>query len=117
MTGSDSANAIAAAADVILAVGTRLQDFTTGSWTAFAADARIIGLNAARHDAAKHLSLPLVCDAQTGLQDLGARLAATARRPTGWPARRPNAPPGTPMSRATPARATACRPMPRPSAR
>jgi 3D-(3,5/4)-trihydroxycyclohexane-1,2-dione acylhydrolase (decyclizing) len=36
VTGSDSANAIAEEADVILAVGTRLQDFTTGSWTAFA---------------------------------------------------------------------------------
>jgi TPP-dependent trihydroxycyclohexane-1,2-dione (THcHDO) dehydratase len=35
VTGSDSANAIAEKADVILAVGTRLQDFTTGSWTAF----------------------------------------------------------------------------------
>jgi 3D-(3,5/4)-trihydroxycyclohexane-1,2-dione acylhydrolase (decyclizing) len=33
VTGSDSANAIAERADVILAVGTRLQDFTTGSWT------------------------------------------------------------------------------------
>ncbi len=36
VTGSDSANAIAGAADVVLAVGTRLQDFTTGSWTVFA---------------------------------------------------------------------------------
>lgn len=35
VTGSDSANAIAAQADVIVAVGTRLQDFTTGSWTVF----------------------------------------------------------------------------------
>jgi len=45
VTGSDSANTIAQQADVILAVGTRLQDFTTGSWTAFAKDAQIIGLN------------------------------------------------------------------------
>lgn len=35
VTGSNSANIIAAKADVIVAVGTRLQDFTTGSWTAF----------------------------------------------------------------------------------
>jgi 3D-(3,5/4)-trihydroxycyclohexane-1,2-dione acylhydrolase (decyclizing) len=70
VTGSDSANTIAEEADVILAVGTRLQDFTTGSWSAFASTARIIGLNAARHDAAKHLSLPLVCDAQSGLTAL-----------------------------------------------
>ena len=54
VTGSDSANAIAEQADLVLAVGTRLQDFTTGSWTAFAPDARFIGLNVGRHDAAKH---------------------------------------------------------------
>ena len=59
VTGSDSANAIAEKADVIFAVGTRLQDFTTGSWTAFAKDAKIIGVNVARHDAAKHMSMPL----------------------------------------------------------
>nr|WP_237693270.1 3D-(3,5/4)-trihydroxycyclohexane-1,2-dione acylhydrolase (decyclizing) [Octadecabacter algicola] len=67
VTGSDSANAIAEKADVILAVGTRLQDFTTGSWTAFAQDAQIIGLNAARHDAAKHMSATVVGDAKLAL--------------------------------------------------
>ena len=70
VTGSNSANAIAEEADVILAVGTRLQDFTTGSWTAFAQDARIIGLNAARHDAAKHMSMTVVGDAKLGLHAL-----------------------------------------------
>jgi 3D-(3,5/4)-trihydroxycyclohexane-1,2-dione acylhydrolase (decyclizing) len=75
VTGSDSANAIAEEADVILAVGTRLQDFTTGSWTAFAKDARIIGLNVGRHDAAKHLSQPVVGDAKLGLEALGTALA------------------------------------------
>lgn len=83
VTGSDSANAIAEAADVILAVGTRLQDFTTGSWSAFAPEARIIGLNAARHDATKHLSLPLVCDAQTGLRALTQTLGSY-HAPTEW---------------------------------
>jgi 3D-(3,5/4)-trihydroxycyclohexane-1,2-dione acylhydrolase (decyclizing) len=86
VTGSDSANAIAAEADVILAVGTRLQDFTTGSWSAFAPEARIIGLNAARHDAVKHLSLPLVCDAQAGLQALADSLGAY-RSPSVWVAK------------------------------
>ncbi|MFN3844821.1 MAG: 3D-(3,5/4)-trihydroxycyclohexane-1,2-dione acylhydrolase (decyclizing) [Paracoccaceae bacterium] len=75
VTGSDSANAIAGEADVVLAVGTRLQDFTTGSWTVFAPDARLIGLNAGRHDAAKHLSLAVVGDAKLGLAALGAALA------------------------------------------
>jgi 3D-(3,5/4)-trihydroxycyclohexane-1,2-dione acylhydrolase (decyclizing) len=70
VTGSDSANAVAEKADVIIAVGTRLQDFTTGSWTAFSKDAQIIGVNAARHDAMKHLSLPVVGDARESLNDL-----------------------------------------------
>ena len=75
VTGSDSANAVAGAADVVLAVGTRLQDFTTGSWTVFAPDARLIGLNAGRQDAAKHQSLAVVGDAKLGLLALGAELA------------------------------------------
>lgn len=83
VTGSDSANAIAERADVILAVGTRLQDFTTGSWTAFAPDARFIGLNAARHDAIKHLSLPVVGDAKLGLAALGAAMAGY-KAPAAW---------------------------------
>ncbi|MEM0908164.1 MAG: 3D-(3,5/4)-trihydroxycyclohexane-1,2-dione acylhydrolase (decyclizing) [Pseudomonadota bacterium] len=83
VTGSDSANAIAAEADVVLAVGTRLQDFTTGSWTAFHRDARFISLNAARHDAIKHLSLPVVGDAKVGLAALSEALG-TSRAPDVW---------------------------------
>uniref|UniRef100_UPI0028121104 thiamine pyrophosphate-binding protein n=1 Tax=Jannaschia maritima TaxID=3032585 RepID=UPI0028121104 len=83
VTGSDSANWAAERADVVLAVGSRLQDFTTGSWTAFAPDATLIGLNAARHDAAKHLSLPVVGDAELGLQALGKALGDHAA-PGGW---------------------------------
>ena len=83
VTGSDSANTVVAKADVILALGTRLQDFTTGSWTAFAKDARIIGLNVGRHDAAKHLSLPVVGDAKLGLFALGEALSGY-RAPDDW---------------------------------
>lgn len=83
VTGSDSANAIAAKADVILAVGTRLQDFTTGSWTAFAQEARFISVNAARHDASKHLSRPVVGDAKCALEALQARMGPY-RAPAGW---------------------------------
>ncbi|MGR3838004.1 MAG: 3D-(3,5/4)-trihydroxycyclohexane-1,2-dione acylhydrolase (decyclizing) [Cognatishimia sp.] len=82
VTGSDSANAIAEKADVILAVGTRLQDFTTGSWTAFAQDAQFISVNAARHDAGKHMSLPVVGDAKLGLTALSAALDYMA--PADW---------------------------------
>ncbi|MEM0947120.1 MAG: 3D-(3,5/4)-trihydroxycyclohexane-1,2-dione acylhydrolase (decyclizing) [Pseudomonadota bacterium] len=83
VTGSDSANAIAEKADVVLAVGTRLQDFTTGSWTAFAKDARFIGMNAGRHDAIKHMSLPVVGDAKLSLAALGTALTGY-RAPEDW---------------------------------
>ncbi len=81
VTGSDSANAVAEQADVILAVGTRLQDFTTGSWTAFAKDAQFVSVNAARHDAGKHMSLPVVGDAKLSLTALTEALDYTAPQP------------------------------------
>ena len=74
VTGSNSANAIAAQADCILAVGTRLQDFTTGSWTAFDRDARIITINVGRHDATKHMATPIVGDALLSLIKLSEAL-------------------------------------------
>ena len=72
--GSTSANALAAEADVILAVGTRLQDFTTGSWTAFRPDAKFISINAARFDAVKHRALAVVGDALETVAELDAAL-------------------------------------------
>ncbi len=83
VTGSDSANTIAEEADVILAVGTRLQDFTTGSWTAFAKDAKIIGMNVGRHDAAKHMSITIVGDAKLALGDLAAAMSGFSA-PRDW---------------------------------
>jgi len=74
--GSTSANALAAEADVILAIGTRLQDFTTGSWTAFSRDARFISINAARFDAMKHRSLAVVGDALESVEELDSALGA-----------------------------------------
>jgi 3D-(3,5/4)-trihydroxycyclohexane-1,2-dione acylhydrolase (decyclizing) len=75
VTGCDQANRLAAEADVVLAVGTRLQDFTTGSWTVFAEQSAIVGLNVARFDAGKHSSHPLVSDAREGLAELSGALA------------------------------------------
>ena len=73
--GCEGANRLAAEADVVLAVGTRLQDFTTGSWSIFRnPDMRLIGINAARFDAGKHLALPVVGDARESLTELGAAL-------------------------------------------
>lgn len=75
VTGSDSANAIAEKADVVVAIGTRLQDFTTGSWTAFSKDAQFISINAARHDAGKHRALPIVGDAKLSITALSKAMS------------------------------------------
>ncbi len=85
VTGSNSANKIAEKADVILAVGTRLQDFTTGSWTAFDRNAKLIAINAARHDAGKHRAAPVVGDAKLALPALSAACDGY-RAPEGWTA-------------------------------
>ena len=75
VTGTSAANELAREADVVLAVGTRLQDFTTGSWSLFANPTRrIIQLNVCSFDAGKHHALALVADAREGLAELDARL-------------------------------------------
>jgi 3D-(3,5/4)-trihydroxycyclohexane-1,2-dione acylhydrolase (decyclizing) len=74
--GSTSANALATEADVILAVGTRLQDFTTGSWTAFSREAKFVSINAARSDAVKHRALAVVGDALETVTELDAELGS-----------------------------------------
>jgi 3D-(3,5/4)-trihydroxycyclohexane-1,2-dione acylhydrolase (decyclizing) len=76
VTGCVSANALAADADVVVAVGTRLQDFTTGSWTCFAPGAQFVGINTAAFDAVKHRSQPVVGDAAESLTELDALLGA-----------------------------------------
>ena len=76
VTGTGPANAVAASADLIVAVGTRLQDFTTGSWALFSNPVRrIVQLNVAAYDAAKHAATPLVCDAKLGLEALSEGLS------------------------------------------
>jgi 3D-(3,5/4)-trihydroxycyclohexane-1,2-dione acylhydrolase (decyclizing) len=75
VTGSPAANALAAEADLVLAVGTRLQDFTTGSHTLFAG-AALVSLNVNAFDAAKRRGLGLVGDAGAGLRQLSALLAS-----------------------------------------
>jgi 3D-(3,5/4)-trihydroxycyclohexane-1,2-dione acylhydrolase (decyclizing) len=75
VTGTGAANALAEGADVVIAVGTRLQDFTTGSWALFKnPNRRIVGLNVQAFDATKHNALPLVADARVGLEELSRAL-------------------------------------------
>ena len=84
VTGTQAANALAAEADVVLAIGTRLADFTTGSRTLFQDPAvRRIGLNVQPFDAGKHAAQTLVCDAGAGLDALDAALAGW-QAPAAW---------------------------------
>jgi 3D-(3,5/4)-trihydroxycyclohexane-1,2-dione acylhydrolase (decyclizing) len=87
VTGTSAANALAEEADMVLAVGTRLQDFTTGSWTLFRNSGKtIVGLNVQPFDAGKHRALPLVADAREGLAELAAAIDGYAA-PASWTAR------------------------------
>ncbi len=73
VTGSPAANALASEADLILAVGTRLQDFTTGSNSLFP-KARLVSLNVNPFDATKARGIPLLADARLGLEALNKAL-------------------------------------------
>lgn len=82
VTGADSANAIAAEADLVIGVGTRFQDFTTGSWALFRHPGRkLLSLNVQPYDGSKHGSLPLVADAKIGLEMLSKTIGSYQRQP------------------------------------
>ena len=71
VTGTPGANVLAREADLVIAVGTRLSDFTTASKTAFQnPQVRFININVAEFDAYKHAALPLVADARVTLNEL-----------------------------------------------
>ena len=72
VTGSSAANAAAAEADVIVGLGTRLQDFTTGSRSLFAG--RLFQVNVTPFDAYKHGAEPVVGDARAVLEALAGAL-------------------------------------------
>ncbi len=76
VTGTSAANAIAEETDLVIAVGTRCQDFTTGSWALFKNEGfKLLSLNIAAYDALKHDSHPLVADAREGLKALSSGLS------------------------------------------
>lgn len=82
-TGTLAANRLAARADCVIAVGTRLQDFTTGSQSLFQhPDVRFVGLNVCSADAHKLGAVPVVGDARLSLAALREALHA-ARYATG----------------------------------
>ena len=87
VTGSSSANAIAPLADVVLAVGTRLQDFTTSSGSVFwREDVKLIAVNVGTADAIKRDALAVVGDARETLKQLSASLRSYTG-PASWSGR------------------------------
>lgn len=81
--GSSSANKVAEEADVIVAVGTRLQDFTTGSWSVFRhAEARFILVNTNRWDAMKRTDCAVIGDALVSLEAIDAGLGSYTADPS-----------------------------------
>ncbi|MBS8225534.1 3D-(3,5/4)-trihydroxycyclohexane-1,2-dione acylhydrolase (decyclizing) [Vannielia litorea] len=73
--GSAAANAVSENADLVIGVGTRFQDFTTGSWALFKNPVRrLVSINVAAYDAVKHGAVPMVSDAKVALEKIGAAL-------------------------------------------
>ena len=74
VTGTSAANLLAKAADVVLVVGSRLQDFTTASKQIFASDVKLLHLNVSKFDGLKMDSIMLQADAKSGLESLSEEL-------------------------------------------
>ena len=82
VTGSNAANNMAKQADTVLAIGTRLNDFTSGSRALFA-NKTLLQLNVSRFDAIKHNALSLWGDAKLGILQLDKHLS-TWKAPQSW---------------------------------
>lgn len=84
VTGTSAANSLARESDLVIAVGTRLSDFTTASKSLTTnPDVEFVGLNVSSFDASKYYGHTLVADASIGLQQLSEALG-TWRAPTDW---------------------------------
>jgi 3D-(3,5/4)-trihydroxycyclohexane-1,2-dione acylhydrolase (decyclizing) len=86
VTGSSAANALAREADLILGVGTRLQDFTTGSRALVPGPATLVQVNIQPYDSGKHGAVPVTGDAKRTLEALSAALGDHAAS-SAWQAR------------------------------
>jgi len=89
--GVGSSNSLSKDTDLALAIGTKLGDFTTGSWSNFHnADFKLVSINATRFDVTKHRATPVISDAKIGLQELSKALGDW-RAPNAWYERAVNA--------------------------
>ncbi|MEP2530697.1 3D-(3,5/4)-trihydroxycyclohexane-1,2-dione acylhydrolase (decyclizing) [Shimia sp.] len=76
VAGTKGANEVASEADLVVSIGTRLTDFSTGSKSIFAnPNVRFININTFELDSYKHAAIPLTGDAKATLEDLLSLLA------------------------------------------
>ena len=77
VTGGAAANSVCAVADLVIGVGTRFQDFTTGSWALFKnPERRILSINVQAYDSYKRGAISLVSDAKVALQHIGKAIGS-----------------------------------------
>jgi 3D-(3,5/4)-trihydroxycyclohexane-1,2-dione acylhydrolase (decyclizing) len=77
VTGSSSANILCEGADLVIGIGTRFQDFTTGSWSLFKNPKRqMLSVNVQAYDSHKHDAMSLVSDARVALEAFGKALGS-----------------------------------------
>lgn len=82
VTGARSAAAVVGAADLIICIGTRLTDFSTGSQSAFKnPQVNFISINVSTHDAHKQGALPITADAREALRELTEAATAAGVKP------------------------------------
>ena len=73
--GGKAANNMAKKTDLAIAIGTKLGDFTTGSWANFENSSfKLISINTCRYDATKHLAQAVIGDAKVSLKELSMAL-------------------------------------------
>ncbi len=82
--GGKAANNLAKKTDLAIAVGTKLGDFTTGSWANFENPKfKLLSINVARFDANKHMAQSIIGDAKVSLLEL-SNVLGSWKAPNDW---------------------------------
>ena len=82
--GGKAANNLAKQTDLAIAIGTKLADFTTGSWANFEnPEFKLISINVSRFDANKHMASSVIGDAKVSLNELSQALG-NWKAPDAW---------------------------------
>lgn len=84
VTGTTAANQLAKEADLVIAIGSRLQDFTTQSRTFISSETTLIQINVAQFDAVKHGAVPLHADAKLAIDAIQTALGTSSKGNQHW---------------------------------